>query len=91
MRKIVILIVMFITFIISVTISTENSQSVEQVLTSNEVKHVNVYFPRLPDFKFVAEKIEIENNEEMICRLDDESEFDIILDLFIEKNKALFS
>ena len=36
-------------------------------------------------------KIEIENNEEMICRLDDENEFDIILDLFMEKNKALFS
>ena len=36
-------------------------------------------------------KIEIENNEEMICRLDDENEFDIILDLFMEQNKALFS
>lgn len=36
-------------------------------------------------------KIDIENNEEMICCLDDENEFDIILDLFMEKNKALFS
>ena len=34
-------------------------------------------------------KIDIENNEEMICCLDDENEFDIILDLFMEKNKAL--
>ena len=36
-------------------------------------------------------KIEVENNEEYICRLEDENEFDIILDLFMEKNKALFS
>jgi len=36
-------------------------------------------------------KIEIEKNEELICRLEDENEFDIILDLFMEKNKALFS
>lgn len=36
-------------------------------------------------------KIEVENNDELICRLDDENEFDIILDLFMEKNKALFN
>lgn len=36
-------------------------------------------------------KISVENNEEYICRLDDDKEFDIILNLFIEKNKALFS
>ena len=36
-------------------------------------------------------KIEVEYNEEYICRLEDENEFDIILDLFMEKNKALFS
>lgn len=36
-------------------------------------------------------KIEIENDEEYICRLEDQNEFDIILDLFMEKNKALFS
>ena len=35
-------------------------------------------------------KIEIDNNEEFISRLDDENEFDIILDLFMEKNKSLF-
>ncbi len=85
MRKIVILIVMFITFIISVTISTENSQSVEQVLTSNEVKHVNVYFPRLPDFKFVAEKIEIENN------INQEEKIEIVVNRLLAGNtKANF-
>lgn len=36
-------------------------------------------------------KIEVENDEELICRLEDENEFDIILDLFIQKNKELFS
>ena len=36
-------------------------------------------------------KITIENNEEYICRLDDDNEFDIILSLFVKKNEALFS
>ena len=36
-------------------------------------------------------KIEISENEEYLCRLKDEKEFDIILDLFMEKNKTLFS
>lgn len=36
-------------------------------------------------------KIVIENDEEFVCRLDDDSEFDIVLNLFIKKNKALFS
>lgn len=36
-------------------------------------------------------KIKIENNEEYLCRLDNDNEFDIILNLFMEKNKTLFS
>jgi len=36
-------------------------------------------------------KITIENNEEYVCRLDDDNEFDIILSLFVKKNEALFS
>ena len=36
-------------------------------------------------------KIEIENNEEYICRLKDENEFETVLNLFMDKNKALFS
>jgi len=36
-------------------------------------------------------KISIQDNEEYLSRLDDEKEFDTILDKFIEKNKALFS
>jgi len=36
-------------------------------------------------------KISVEDNEEYICRLDDDKEFDIVLNLFIKKNKALFN
>ena len=36
-------------------------------------------------------KISIEDNKEYICRLKDKNEFDRILNLFVEKNKALFS
>ena len=35
-------------------------------------------------------KISIENDEEYLCRLDNDNEFDMILDMFLEKNKALF-
>ena len=35
-------------------------------------------------------KISIEDNEEYLCRLEDDNEFDTVLDLFIQKNKALF-
>lgn len=36
-------------------------------------------------------KLVIEDNEEYIYRLEDDKEFDVVLNLFIEKNKALFS
>lgn len=36
-------------------------------------------------------KISIQDNEEYLCRLDNDNEFDMILDMFLEKNKALFS
>ena len=35
-------------------------------------------------------KISIENNKEYVCRLKDQDEFNIILNMFLEKNKALF-
>lgn len=35
-------------------------------------------------------KITVDNNLEYISELDDDKEFDIILKLFLEKNKALF-
>lgn len=36
-------------------------------------------------------RIEIENNEEYLCRLENSSEYNKILKLFVEKNKALFN
>ena len=36
-------------------------------------------------------KIVIENNIEYVSRLDDDNEFDIILNLFMKKNETLFS
>lgn len=36
-------------------------------------------------------KISVENDKVYVCRLKDEIEFDEILNLFLEKNKALFS
>ena len=35
-------------------------------------------------------KVSIRDNEEYLCRLDNDNEFDTILDMFMEKNKALF-
>ena len=36
-------------------------------------------------------KIEMEDNEEYLCRLENENEFNTILDLFVEQNKTLFN
>lgn len=36
-------------------------------------------------------KLEIEDDEEYLCRLDNQQEFNDVLNLFIEKNKTLFS
>ena len=35
-------------------------------------------------------KLEIVNNEEYLSRLDNDNEFEFILDMFLEKNKTLF-
>ena len=36
-------------------------------------------------------KLEILDNEEYLCRLDDDKEFDTVLNLFVQKNKTLLS
>lgn len=55
----------------------------------------NVQYLLLSNIKNIKDscirKILIQDNEEYITRLDDDSEFDIVLDLFIKQNKALFS
>ena len=35
-------------------------------------------------------KISVEDNKEYVCRLKNQDEFNIILNMFLEKNKALF-
>ncbi|MBE5812899.1 MAG: hypothetical protein E7314_04510 [Clostridiales bacterium] len=62
MRKIILLIIMFIIFVISVASNVNPPVVIEQVATLSKINTLDVYFPRLPDFKFVPEKIEIENN-----------------------------
>ena len=36
-------------------------------------------------------KIEIKNDKEYLFKLDNDNEFDVVLNLFLEKNKTLFS
>lgn len=74
------------------TVVLENGVEYTEIdeLTHNDTKYV-----LLSNVKNVKDscirKIEIEDNEEYLCRLDNDNEFDIILNLFMEKNKTLFS
>ena len=73
------------------TIVLENGVEYTEVdqLTYNEVRYI-----LLSNVKNVKDscirKITIQNDEEFLCRLDSDKEFDMILDMFLEKNKALF-
>lgn len=61
----------------------------------DEIMHNNTKYILLSNAKNVKDscirKIEIEDNEEYLSRLDNDREFEMILNLFIEKNKTLFS
>lgn len=73
------------------TIVLENGVEYTEVdqLTYNEVRYI-----LLSNVKNVKDscirKITVQNDEEFLCRLDSDKEFDMILDMFLEKNKALF-
>ena len=73
------------------TIKLENGVEYTEI---DKLIYNNTEYLLLSNIKDVKDscirKIEIDNNEEFISRLDDESEFDIILNLFMEKNKSLF-
>ena len=73
------------------TIVLENGIEYTEV---DDLVYNNTRYILLSNIKNVKDscirKISIENNEEYLCRLDNEREFDIILDLFLEKNKTLF-
>lgn len=74
------------------TIVLENGIEYTEIddLVDNDVRYI-----LLTNIKNVKDscirKIEIEDNEEYLCKLDDNNEYDRILNLFIEKNKALFN
>lgn len=61
----------------------------------DKLTYNNIEYLLLSNIKNVKDscirKITVYNNEECICRLENDNEFDIILDLFIQKNKALFN
>lgn len=53
---------MIIFLIISVMGNIEAEDNIEEVVSSNKLNNVVVYFPRLPDMKLVSEEIKVENN-----------------------------
>lgn len=73
------------------TVVLENGIEYTEIdkLVHNDIKYV-----LLTNVKNVKDscirKISVYENEEYICRLDDDNEFDLILKLFVKKNKALF-
>lgn len=74
MRKIVLLVIMVITLIISVTSNIEAKLSIEEVVSSNDSENIIVYFPRLPDIKLISEEIEVDNN------MGNEEKIELIID-----------
>lgn len=61
----------------------------------DELTHNNTKYILLTNIKNVKDscirKVLIKDNEEYFSRLDNDSEFDTILELFMKKNKTLFS
>lgn len=62
MKKLTLLIMMIIFLIISVMGNIEAEDNIEEVVSSNKLNNIVVYFPRLPDMKLVSEEIKVENN-----------------------------
>ena len=73
-------------------VTLENGLEYAEVdyLVYNDIKYV-----LLSNIKNVKDscirKISIEDSKEFLARLDDDREFDIILELFMKQNKTLFS
>lgn len=74
------------------TVILENGIEYTEV---DDIVYDNVKYILLSNINDVKDscirKIIILNNEEYISKLDSDREFDIVLSLFMEKNKALFS
>lgn len=78
MKKLTLLIMMIIFLIISVMGNIEAEDNIEEVVSSNKLNNVVVYFPRLPDMKLVSEEIKVENN------ISDEEKIFLIINRLIE-------
>lgn len=66
-----------------------------EYIEADELKYNNIRYVLLSNVNNVKDacirKIVIKNNEEILCGLDSSDEFDMILEMFINKNKALFN
>lgn len=83
MRKLILLIVMLGTLVFSVTSSVDNSNNIEEAISSNGSVNLTVYFPRLPDFNLINEEIKLEGN------MDSEEKIKLIIDTLAKGlNKA---
>lgn len=74
------------------TVVLENGVEYTEI---DELVYNNSRYVLLSNIKNVKDscirKIEVEDDEEYLCRLENDKEFNEVLDLFIEKNKTLFS
>lgn len=74
------------------TVVLENGVEYTQI---DELIYDNISYVLLSNIKNIKDscirKIIIENNDEYLCRLEDHNEYEKILNLFVEKNKALFN
>ena len=75
-----------------------NTMVLENVIEYTEVDTIvynNNKYILLSNINYVKDscirKIVFENNIEYVSRLDDDNEFDMILNLFMKKNETLFS
>ena len=62
MRKLVLLILILGTLVISVITRVENNTTIKETVSSNGQLNLTVYFPRLPDFNLINEEIKLEEN-----------------------------
>lgn len=74
------------------TVVLENGVEYTEI---DELVYNNSRYVLLSNIKNVKDscirKIEVEDDEEYLCRLENDKEFNEVLSLFIEKNKTLFS
>ena len=75
-----------------------NTMVLENGIEYTEVDNLvynNVKYVLLSNVKDVKDscirKMSVGDNEKYVCRLENENEFEMILKMFVEKNKALFS